>query len=97
MHPGIFVHRVHINPDSKEDQRATIVRSFPPAGRCFTTTIRYLHTTHEQYGNIDDQVELVAEQLQDLPELSGGFDAIGFSQGSYQTGKRGKSLHTTCC
>jgi palmitoyl-protein thioesterase len=35
-----------------------------------------------QYGNVDEQVELVAQQLKDVPKLSGGFDAIGFSQGS---------------
>jgi palmitoyl-protein thioesterase len=57
MHPGIFIHPVYVDPDAKEDQRATF------------------------YGNIDDQVEQVAEQLKDVPELSGGFDAIGFSQG----------------
>lgn len=33
------------------------------------------------YGNVDDQVEQVAEQLKAVSELSGGFDAIGFSQG----------------
>lgn len=37
----------------------------------------------KQYGNVDDQVELVAAQLKAVSELSGGFDAIGFSQGSY--------------
>ncbi|KAI0250109.1 alpha/beta-hydrolase [Lactifluus subvellereus] len=57
MHPGIFTHSVYINPDPKEDQRATF------------------------FGNVDEQVELVAQQLKDLPQLSRGFDAIGFSQG----------------
>ncbi|EIM81182.1 alpha/beta-hydrolase [Stereum hirsutum FP-91666 SS1] len=33
------------------------------------------------YGNVDEQVELVAAQLANITELSGGFDAIGFSQG----------------
>jgi hypothetical protein len=41
-----------------------------------------------QYGNIDEQVELVARQLKDIPSLSDGFDAIGFSQGSYCTESR---------
>jgi hypothetical protein len=41
-----------------------------------------------QYGDIDEQVELVARQLKGLPLLSDGFDAIGFSQGSYCTGSR---------
>ncbi|KAI9463364.1 alpha/beta-hydrolase [Russula earlei] len=57
MYPGIFIHSVYIDPDSKEDRRATY------------------------YGNVNDQVELVAEQLKHLHHLSGGFDAIGFSQG----------------
>ncbi|KAI0267048.1 alpha/beta-hydrolase [Gloeopeniophorella convolvens] len=33
------------------------------------------------YGNINEQIEQVAQQLQNVSELSGGFDAIGFSQG----------------
>ncbi|KAF9227294.1 palmitoyl-protein thioesterase [Gyrodon lividus] len=33
------------------------------------------------YGNIDEQLVLVAEQLSSIPELSRGFDAVGFSQG----------------
>jgi Palmitoyl protein thioesterase len=41
-----------------------------------------------QYGNVDEQVELVARQLKGLPLLSDGFDAIGFSQGSYCTESR---------
>ncbi|KAI9453767.1 alpha/beta-hydrolase [Lactarius psammicola] len=57
MHPGIFIHSIYIDPDAKEDQRATF------------------------YGNVDDQVEQVAEQLKAVSELSWGFDAIGFSQG----------------
>jgi len=57
MHPGIFIHSVYIDPDPKEDKRATF------------------------FGNVDEQVELVAQQLKDIRKLSGGFDAIGFSQG----------------
>lgn len=33
------------------------------------------------YGNINEQVDLVAEQIADIKELRNGFDAIGFSQG----------------
>ncbi|BFZ61425.1 hypothetical protein YB2330_002490 [Saitoella coloradoensis] len=33
------------------------------------------------FGCVDRQVEAVCEQLRDDPELAGGFDAIGFSQG----------------
>lgn len=34
-----------------------------------------------QYGSVDEQLEVVAQQLANITELSGGFDAIGFSQG----------------
>ncbi|RDB24914.1 Palmitoyl-protein thioesterase 1 [Hypsizygus marmoreus] len=33
------------------------------------------------YGNVNDQVEFVADQISAIPELTGGFDAIGLSQG----------------
>ncbi|KZV69353.1 alpha/beta-hydrolase [Peniophora sp. CONT] len=33
------------------------------------------------YGNVNEQVAFVAEQLANVTELAGGFDAIGFSQG----------------
>jgi len=33
------------------------------------------------YGNANEQIEFVAAQLAEIPELKGGFDAIGFSQG----------------
>lgn len=36
-----------------------------------------------QYGNVNKQIEFVADQLASLPELKNGFDAIGFSQGIY--------------
>lgn len=34
-----------------------------------------------QYGNVNEQVALVADQIASIPELQDGFDAIGFSQG----------------
>lgn len=34
-----------------------------------------------QYGNVNDQIELVSSQILGLPELKKGFDAIGLSQG----------------
>lgn len=37
--------------------------------------------TDSQYGNVDQQLAIVAEQLTSIPELGRGFDAIGFSQG----------------
>ncbi|KAI0940574.1 hypothetical protein AcW1_003733 [Taiwanofungus camphoratus] len=33
------------------------------------------------YGNVNEQVSRVSEQLANITELQGGFDAIGFSQG----------------
>lgn len=33
-------------------------------------------------GNVNTQIDFVADQLADLPELAQGFDAIGFSQGT---------------
>lgn len=33
------------------------------------------------YGNVNEQVAFVAEQLANVTELAGGFDALGFSQG----------------
>ncbi|KAJ6603123.1 palmitoyl-protein thioesterase [Mycena sp. CBHHK59/15] len=33
------------------------------------------------YGNVNDQVQFVSEQISAIPELDDGFDAIGFSQG----------------
>jgi palmitoyl-protein thioesterase len=77
IHPGIFIHSVYIDPDAKEDQRATFVRPnlTSPSPPTHTVSLK-------QYGNVDDQVEQVAGQLKAVSELSGGFDAIGFSQGS---------------
>ena len=40
-----------------------------------------LHTV-VQYGDVNAQLEFVAAQLADIPELQSGFDAIGLSQGS---------------
>lgn len=33
------------------------------------------------YGNINEQLEIVTQQLVSIPELQRGFDAVGFSQG----------------
>ncbi|KAG6811988.1 hypothetical protein H0H92_004953 [Tricholoma furcatifolium] len=37
------------------------------------------------YGNVNEQVALAAEQLAAIPELQGGFDAMGLSQGACYT------------
>jgi palmitoyl-protein thioesterase len=31
---------------------------------------------------VNEQIEFVSEQIAAIPELEGGFDALGFSQGS---------------
>ena len=49
----------------------------------FFVVVLLTHESTGQFGNVDEQVELVAQQLKDIRKLSGGFDAIGFSQGSY--------------
>ncbi|KAF8629203.1 hypothetical protein AX17_005788 [Amanita inopinata Kibby_2008] len=33
------------------------------------------------YGNVNEQIQLVANQLATIPQLQNGFDAVGFSQG----------------
>ncbi|KAF9437850.1 hypothetical protein BGZ76_010866 [Entomortierella beljakovae] len=33
------------------------------------------------FGNVNSQIEIVCQQLKEIPELSGGFNAVGFSQG----------------
>ncbi len=44
MHPGIFIHSVYIDPDSKEDQRATYVRSeLGPVPVAVPTAVLCLH------------------------------------------------------
>ena len=58
VHPGIFVHSIHLDENLDADQRAGF------------------------FGNVDEQVAFVAEQLRAVEELSMGFDAIGFSQGA---------------
>ena len=34
-----------------------------------------------QFGDVNEQVRFAAEQIANITELQGGFDAIGFSQG----------------
>ena len=64
--------------------------------RTWTTTVtlasyvllcleEYSRSPPSQYGNIDEQLVVVAEQLGSIPELQDGFDGIGFSQGTSVT------------
>lgn len=54
---------------------------------CLSYCSPLLTRIREQFGKVDDQVELVAQQLKHVPQLSGGFDAMGFSQGLYRSRK----------
>ena len=75
IHPGIFIHSVYIEEDQEQDRRAGFVRCtlcyWPPR----------LLTSAPQYGSVNDQIDLVAEQIANITELKDGFDAIGLSQG----------------
>ena len=41
---------------------------------------RDLLTNAPQFGNVNEQIDFVAEQIANVTELKDGFDAIGFSQ-----------------
>ena len=42
------------------------------------------------------QVALVCEQLRQIPELQGGYNAVGFSQGTLGYGRRLCTLYPAC-
>lgn len=45
MHPGIYIHSVYIDPDPKEDKRATFVRSelsYPAHFSCDLQLLAYM-------------------------------------------------------
>ena len=79
MHEGIFVHSIYLDENPKEDQNACFVRDL----HC-VATYENVHDSFDasvQWGNVNEQVANVSWQLSHIPELAGGFDAIGFSQG----------------
>lgn len=39
-----------------------------------------MFTNAPQFGNVNEQIDFVAEQIANITELEDGFDAIGFSQ-----------------
>jgi palmitoyl-protein thioesterase len=77
IHPGIFVHSVSLADTDADDRRAGYVRD----GVCMQS--RELTNLFAQFGKVNEQLELVSQQLANISELRGGFDAIGFSQGVY--------------
>lgn len=77
VHPGIFVHSVHIVEDNDADRKAGWV------SYCLRSAEYHTHNALEQFGNVNEQVANVSLQLGSVPELQGGFDAIGFSQGKH--------------
>ena len=74
VHPGIFVHSVHIDEDLDKDKNAGFVRDFLIFAHDLLIVVC-------QYGNVNEQIELVSAQISSIKELQGGFDAIGLSQG----------------
>ncbi len=82
VHPGIFVHSIYIEENLDSDQRAGFVSFTAPSSRMYPGILGSLL----QFGNVNDQLEGVAQQLAGIDELGNGFDAIGFSQGEpYQS------------
>lgn len=75
MHPGIFIHSVYIEEDQDQDRKAGFVRCMP------LRSLRNSPTRFSQYGNVNEQIDFVAQQVANITELKDGFDAIGFSQG----------------
>lgn len=78
VHPGLFVHSVFISEKEEDDKKAGFVSCGSP---CHDVTDRTLTTLDVKFGRLDTQLELVYEQLNSIPELTGGFDGMGFSQG----------------
>jgi len=74
IHPGIFIHSVYIEEELDQDRKAGFVR------RAVLSNPRDLLTNAPQFGNVNEQIGFVAEQIANVTELKDGFDAIGFSQ-----------------
>jgi len=81
IHPGIFVHSVYIDKDLDNDRKAGFVRI-----KFWICPGHIINSLRVQYGNVNNQVAFVAEQLDSISELKNGFDAIGFSQGAFIIG-----------
>ena len=74
LRPGIFIHSLYIEEEQDQDRKAGFVRCMP-----FRGPSRFAHPS--QFGNVNEQIDFVAEQIANITELKDGFDAIGFSQG----------------
>ena len=81
VHPGIFVHSIYIEENLDADQRAGFVSTLSVPSSLETAWISNLLT---KFGNVNEQLEGVAQQLAGIDELEHGFDAIGFSQGTHE-------------
>lgn len=79
VHPGIFVHSVYIEEDLSADRRAGFVRYKYQ----YIIWLFLIHAHPSQYGNVNEQIAKVAEQIASIEELRDGFDAMGLSQGMY--------------
>lgn len=89
---GIFVHIVKIGMDGASDQ--SVSASPPPSPLSLSSRSLLIRAGRVKcrkatfFGNANQQIELVCQQLRAIPEImdeslnpSGRFDAIGFSQG----------------
>lgn len=77
MHPGIFIHSIHIKENIEEDQKAGWV-----CLKLYSISIHTYLNSLLQFGNVNEQVEFVFQQIANITELKDGFDALGFSQGT---------------
>ncbi|KAI7853902.1 Alpha/Beta hydrolase protein [Circinella umbellata] len=71
------------NPESMGRVKDLIQKSLPGT---FVYSIQLGKTVEEDheagfFGVVNDQIDFVCDQLAGIPELAGGFNAIGFSQG----------------
>lgn len=77
MYPGIFVHSAYVKEAADEERKAGYVGTSTSKQKQLTLLI----LLDLKFGNVNEQVEFIAEQLKNITELQYGFDAMGFSQG----------------
>lgn len=79
VHPGLFVHSVHLADSQEDDKKAAFVRE-----HLLSLNLNpNVTTVPPQFGNVNEQIANVSQQLGEITELRNGFDAIGFSQGMW--------------
>ncbi|KAG8721358.1 hypothetical protein FRC08_013721 [Ceratobasidium sp. 394] len=84
-HPLVLWHGLGDSAHSEGmDQFALLIKDVHPG--IFVHSISLSDNQNDDrkagwFGEVNTQIETVAAQLAEIPELAGGFDAIGFSQG----------------